>query len=824
MKRLLCLCWSYVGSLLSASVFAAVASFSAFSAEVSTSVSPLLDKPASSESAPVKSDSISPLLIAPSSVKPTPTKSVQPSFITSLLVEPTSASISSNNLSMDVRPKVGLVLSGGGAKGAAHLAVLKMLEENHIPVDYIAGTSIGAYVAGMYALGYSASEIEDIMMGGNWDAGYYDTIPREALSYRDKEQRDRFNIPIHIGYSDDEIKVPSGLLRGQSMSQLLRNSTGLVHQFEHFDHLAIPYRAIATDLETSEAVVMNRGSLVHAMQASATVPGALQPTMYEGRLVIDGGIANNMPVDVVKEMGADVVIAVDIGSSLVKRDQLQSTVAVLNQLSTMLTNASTERQKLLLTESDILIRPEVGEMSTTDFSVMPEAYRLGEQAMLAQMYRLKELSISDETYGAYRAHKALVSLAWKANVERPVVEIRFRNNSKVSTDLLQESLEIKEGDIVTKEQLEQGIKNVYALDKFERVNAEFIDTEEGRVLLLETKAKSWGPNYLQLGLSWEDNFGLDSYVALDLAYVMTNLTQYGGEWRNAVRLGFEKLLSSEFYMPLDPKQHFYTRSEFSYVNLDWPLYSNNMRVLNLEQTNYRLDLGVGINYIQEGSVELGFTAEAGDVRNAVFLEDLDYSSVGAYLKFGFDNLNSINFPTSGNRFTVDFYYRWDDNPVLDNEDIMLEKGDKSGNSMQIEVNWRGAVSINNHAFVGIASFDTVNDDSEVNIHIAELGGFLNLSGYHKRALVGRHKLFGAIVYQYDLGRDMLGMTDYPLYIGTSLEAGNIWEKHSEIDVDNLIYGGSFYFGTDTSMGPVALGFGWADDGEASVFIFLGRNW
>ncbi|MCG9698261.1 patatin-like phospholipase family protein [Shewanella sp. Isolate11] len=717
----------------------------------------------------------------------------------------------------EVRPKVGLALSGGGAKGAAHIAVLKALEENHIPVDYIAGTSIGAFVAGMYALGYSASEIETIMMGADWDSGYYDTIPRASLSYRDKQQRDRFNIPINVGYSDNEMKTPSGLLRGQTMSLLLQNSTDLVHRYEHFDQLAIPYRAVATDLETSKAVVMSRGSLVEAMQASATVPGALQPAEYEGKLVVDGGIANNMPVDIVKEMGADIVIAVDIGSSLVPREQLQSTVAVLNQLSTMLTNASTERQKLLLTDTDILIRPDVGEMSTTDFSVMPEAYRLGEEATLAQIDKLKTLSLVPEAYAAYQAHKTAVSLAWKANVDKPVVEIRFKNNSKVSATLLRETLGIKEGEVVDKATLEQGINNVYALDKFERVNAEFIDTDEGRVLVLDTQAKSWGPNYFQLGFSWEDNFSLDSYVALDVAYVMTDLTQYGGEWRNAIRLGFEKLLSSEFYLPLDPDQRFFARTELSYSNKDWPLYSNNVRVLNLDQTNYRADLGIGMNYIKEGVIEVGVTTERGDLENAIFTENLDYSSYGAYLKFGFDNLDSINFPTSGNRITLDFYYRKDQNPSTSGKQ-------EPGTSLQVEANWRGALSFKNHAFVGMASLATVDDEPELSVHVAELGGFLNLSGYHKKSLVGPHKVFGAFIYQYDLGRDMLGMTDYPLYLGTSFEAGNIWMSREEVNLGDLIYGGSVYFGTDTSVGPAALGFGWADDGEKSIFLFLGKNW
>lgn len=720
-------------------------------------------------------------------------------------------------LADDARPKVGLVLSGGGAKGAAHVAVLKVLEEQRIPVDFVAGTSIGAYVGGMYALGYSASEIEAIMMGENWSDGYSDTIPREALSYRDKQHRDRFNIPINVGYSDKEVKMPNGLLRGQTMSILLQRSTDLVHKFNSFDQLAIPYRAVATDLETSLPVVMDHGSLVDAMQASATVPGALQAAQYNGKMVVDGGIANNMPVDVVKAMGADIVIAVDIGSSLVKRDQLASTVAVLNQLSTMLTNASTERQKQLLTEQDILIRPEVGELSTTDFTIMPEAYRLGGDAIASQLDKLKSLSISPAAYLAYQAKKDAQRLSWNANIRQPVVALRFENNSKVSTKLLHETLGIKVGDVVDKKTLEQGISNIYALDKFERVNAEFIDTDAGRILVLNTQAKSWGPNYFQLGFSWEDDFTLDSVVSLDVAYTLTDLTQYGGEWRNELRLGFEKLLSSEFYLPLDSDQRYFARTELSYERKDWDFYQENNRVLQLSQTNYRADLGIGFNYVNQGAIELGLTVEQGYLENVALFDDLDYNSYGGYLKFGFDDLDSINFPTSGNRLELNVFYRKDESP-------QQLSSNPSEISFQFEGSWRGALSVNNHAFVGIASFATVDNDDQFSVHVSELGGFLNLSGYHKNALVGPHKVFGAFVYQYDLGRDMLGMTDYPLYLGASIEAGNVWLARDEVNFGELLYGGSLYFGTDTSMGPAAFGFGWADDGEKSVFLFLGKNW
>ncbi len=589
-------------------------------------------------------------------------------------------SLLSSSVFAEVRPKIGLVLSGGGAKGAAHIGVLKVLEENRVPVDYIAGTSIGAYVAGMYALGYSAAEIEQIMMNESWSNGYSDTIPRESLSYRNKQQRDRFNIPLNIGYSDETVKLPNGLLRGQTMTQLLQRSTGLVHQFGHFDELAIPYRAVATDLETSNPVILSTGSIVKAMQASATVPGALQPIEYEGKLLVDGGIANNMPVDVVKALGADIVIAVDIGSSLVKKEALDSTVAVLNQLSTMLTNASTEKQKLLLTEDDILIRPDVGDMSTTDFEIMPQAYALGEKAALEHLLSLKGLGVGEAEYVVYQDNKQRLSKRWQDSVERPLVEIVFNNNSKVSESLLRETLDLHEGEVVTKEELERAIANVYSLDKFERVNAEFVDTDRGRILTLNTRAKSWGPNYFGLGFSWEDDLTEDSSMSLDFSYTMTDLTDTGGEWRNELRLGFEKLLSTEFYLPMDYDQAFYARAGLAYELKDFSIYEDNAKFVEFSQTVYRADVGVGYNYTLEGLVELGVTNEKGEFE---FLKDTyDYDSYGIYLKLGFDNLNSMNFPTSGNRFTFNMYYRRDVNE-LSGEDSYAE------NSLQIEADWRG---------------------------------------------------------------------------------------------------------------------------------------
>ncbi|MGL4472992.1 MAG: patatin-like phospholipase family protein [Shewanella sp.] len=714
------------------------------------------------------------------------------------------------------RPTVGLVLSGGGAKGAAHIGVLKVLEANKIPVDYVAGTSIGAFVGGMYALGYSVMEIEAIMLNTDWAAGYSDTIARQDLSYRDKQQRDEYNIPLDLGYSDGRMKSPRGLLNGQTMALLLQDAAGLVQNFDSFDDLSIPYRAVTTNLITSEAYVLGSGNIVAAMQASATVPGALLPVELDGMLLVDGGIANNMPVDVVKAMGADIVIAVDIGSSLMTKEQLTGTISVLNQLSTILTNASTEKQKLLLTDKDILIRPDVGDMSTTDFTIMPQVLPLGIDAAMAQIDKLQTLSLDDASWQAYTNHKAVVREQWVDELKAPLIAVKLNNQSNVSDAIIYDSLGIGAGALVNKDELDAGINRIYSLDLFERVDAEFLDTPQGRVLVVTTKSKSWGPDYFQLGLNWEDDFTLESAFSFDFAYQMTGLNELGGSWRNELQFGSEKLFATEFYQPLDNDRLFYARARAQYQIENLDLFDANRLLLALTKNTYRIDLGLGYNFSTPGRIEFGFTGDVGDLSQEMYFENqLDFNSYGAYVLLGYDTLDSISFPTSGNRVNLNVYWRKEKLDLIGNQ--------SHGNSLQVEFDWKGALSVGNHAFVGKFAAATVDSEGVYTLQLSELGGFLNLSGYHRDALIGPHKLFGAMIYQYDLGRDMLGMDAFPLYLGLSAEAGNVWVQRDAVSFNDLIYGSSLYLGTDTALGPAALGFGVTDTGQRSLYIFVGKN-
>ena len=724
------------------------------------------------------------------------------------------------------RPKVGLVLSGGGAKGAAHIGVLKVLEANKVPIDYIVGTSIGSYIGGWYALGYTPDQIQEIMFNTNWDAGYSDFIPREELLYADKQLRDKYNITLRLGYSDSTLKMPSGLLLGQSALQLLKLSTDTVAVFDSFDDLAIPYRAVATDISSSKAVVLKSGSITQAMKASSTVPGALEPIEIDGKLLVDGGIVNNMPIDVAREMGADIIIAVDIGSPLLEKSDINSTVDVLNQLSNILTITTTNNQKTLLEKQDILIRPDIADLSTTDFSILDIALEKGEKAALENQYQIAELAVTDKQFEQYLLAKKQKSHAWMQPLFQPVIAIEYDNQSKVDLAIISDHFSISIGEVVSKEQLQLAIERVYALDRFDYVNAEFEDSVAGRTLILTTKEKSWGPNYLHFGFDWQGDFSNTSMISIDVAYLLTDLTDNGGQWKNELSLGWESRIATEFYQPLNERQSFFSRSRLQYKEEKFAEneFTQEQQRPELRNRFTELRLGLGYNYNDYGIAEFGFVGELGEVKfESDQYEPLDYDSVGGYISLGYDTLNSINFPTKGNKVLFEVYARKDDylHNQLENQDDI---------SIEITFDWRGALGLGHHTFVGIASAATVLSDNDFSVRYSELGGFLNLSGYQKDALIGAHKAFSALVYQYDLGREIPGGTGLPLYLGTSLETGNVWQLQEGVSIDELVTSGSVYLGTDTSFGPAVIGvgyatsFGYYEEDEMTIFFSLGKNW
>lgn len=722
----------------------------------------------------------------------------------------------------NAQPKIGLALGGGGAKGGAHIGVLSVLERERIPVDYIAGTSIGSLIGALYALGYNAEEIKETMLSIPWDKGYSDTILRQNLPFRIK-QRGKFNLPLNLGYSQGEVKTPSGLLYGQSASLLLRQTLGVLPSFSSFDDLPIPYRAIATNLSTNEAVTVASGDLLLASHASSNVPGILAPVHINGALLVDGGMTKNIPVDTVKEMGADHVIAIDIGDNLASSQDLTDTFSILGQLSSFLTVSSSTTQKVLLTSNDVLIRPEISELSTTDWSTFPLGIIKGRQAAEKMLDTLKRFSLSEDQYQRYRKQKQLKHAQLLKSLEEPISAVTIQNKSDVHEAYIRDQLALSIGGDTDANTLNAAIQRLYDTDEFQRVDVAIIGKGAAREVVVTSEAKAWGPNFLEFGLGWETNFTDVSSVNLDFAYMRKNLTKYGGEWRTELELGDETALSSELYLPLTSIRSFYSRTRYSFTSIDYHVASDSRLPLEVEQKTNKIMQGIGYNFSRNGYIELGALIEKGTLQDDFVLDkEIKFDSVGSYAAFGFDNLDSASFPTQGNRFLVKLTNRLEE---ADNQ--LVFTGDPTnfgGRSLTLDVEWKGALRIGSHSVVGKADFQRIyTKDENSSVHATRLGGFLNLSGLDSNILSGSHKAFSALIYQYNLRENLFGQNKIPLYLGLSAEAGNVWDEEDNIDLDDLLFGSSIYLGTDTGMGPVALGYGMTNEKDKSIYFYLGYN-
>ena len=289
--------------------------------------------------------------------------------------------------------RVGLVLSGGAARGLAHIGVLKALEEQGVVIDAIAGTSMGAVVGGLYAAGYSIAELEQLATELDWQQALSDAPPREDIPFRRKQDDRDFLVKQKLSFRDDgTLGLPLGVLQGQNLAVLLEKLFARAGAVDDFDDLPIPFRAVAADISTGEAVVFSHGHLALAVRASMSIPAVLTPVEVDGRLLVDGGISNNIPVDIARSMGVDRVIVVDIGSPLASTESLQTVFNILNQSVALLTRRNSEAQLATLQQQDILIQPELAGFGITDFARAQGMMDAGYRAADALQWRLVALS------------------------------------------------------------------------------------------------------------------------------------------------------------------------------------------------------------------------------------------------------------------------------------------------------------------------------------------------------------------------------------------------------------------------------------------------
>ncbi|WP_313304417.1 patatin-like phospholipase family protein [Stutzerimonas balearica] len=704
-------------------------------------------------------------------------------------------------------PRTGLVLSGGAARGLAHIGVLKALEEQGVRIDAIAGTSMGAVIGGLYASGYTVAELEQLARTLDWRQVLSDDPPRPDVPFRRKQDDRDFLVKRKLSFRDDgSLGLPLGVIQGQNLALLLERLLVHVSDTRDFDRLPIPFRAVATDIANDQKVVFRSGHLPQAIRASMSIPAVFAPVEIEGRLLVDGGMVDNIPMDVARDMGVDRLIVVDIGTPLMPRDELLTVVDVLNQSITMMTRRNSEAQLATLRSEDLLIQPPLAAYGSTDFGSTEQLMDAGYRATHALEGRLAD-------WRSPTGGNPALTLARSAEPRAPVITaIRIENDSKVSDAVIRRHIRQPLGEPLDLGDLQKDMGTLYGLDYFEQVEYRVEHGRSGNTLVVNAKQKRAGTDYLRLGLNLSDDFHGDSVYNIGASFRKNGINQLGAEWLTRLQLGDRQELFSEFYQPLDAGSRWFVAPNafLEAQNVEAILDNDPIAEYRLQRYGYGLNLGRQI--ANNGEIRFGIGQAWGDADVRIGERDLpDFSfSEGYYeLRYSFDTLDNVDFPHEGEDIGLTLRQY---TPGLGSDERYR----------QWQLRLDKALSHGPNTWVLGGRYGRTLDDAEVVTSSFLLGGARQLSGFRQDAVAGQNISLGRVVYYRRMTPRAFLPLDFPVYLGASLERGRAWNEGNAFD-SGYINAGSVFLGYDTPLGPLNIGYGVNDEDEQALYLDLGRS-
>jgi NTE family protein len=708
------------------------------------------------------------------------------------------------------RPKIGLVLSGGGARGAAHIGVLKVLDELRVPVDVIAGTSMGSIVGAAYATGMSAEEMEKAIASISTASLFADRPPRQDQTMRVKEDDLQPFIVPELGLTRGGIQLPKGIVTGVALEGELRKLVQIAN-VRSFDELPIPFRAIATDIGTGEMVVLKEGSVVQAIRASMSVPGAVAPVEMGRRLLVDGGLVRNLPVDIARSMGADIIIAVNLGTPLLKPEQITSVLSVSLQMINILTEQNVNRSLAELKPQDILIVPALGDFSSADFDNLPKTVPIGEAAARQVADRLRALSLPPEQYAELRKRQAAPAASGTFIVDA----IRVEGTKRVSHEVVLQVMQTRVGQPLERDQIDLDMRRIYGRGDFSAVNYT-VEQEGDKHTLVVLVRERPEQHYVRFGLELEAALGTQASFNFLASHRMKWVNAFGGEWRNDIVLGRDVLLQTEFYQPLSASQYFFVSPQLRYSIRPFDIYADDLQIAEYRDTAAEFELDLGANFLQYGYARLGtkvgrrrFEIQSGGIA----LPAAGSAQIGEFsLRVNLDQFDGINFPTRGYSAYAGAYSSTD----LLGADDTYSRWDTALST---------AFTFGKHTFEAYATAGGPIGTGGVPVYDQRgLGGFLKLSGLSLDQLRSDRYVFGRLIYRTKLA-------DIPMfegvYAGGSIEAARlrplipVWEG-KPVDGQLLVNAASVFLGVDSPLGPLYVGIGYANRDNMAVYLFLGR--
>jgi NTE family protein len=562
---------------------------------------------------------------------------------------------------------------------------------------------------------------------------------------------------------------------------------------------------VAADIETGQAVVLDRGSVAQAMRASMAIPAVVAPVEIDGRLLVDGGIANNLPIDVVRKTCADVVIAVNIGTPPLTRKEIGSALSVALQLINFLGKQTVDEQLKSLGDRDVLIAPDLGDISAGSFDRSADAIRIGEQTARAMADSLKRYSLPPEQYAALRARQVAPRKSLGT-----VDEIRFEGLHRTNPEVLRSLLESKPSEPLSEEKISADLRRIYGRGDFESVDYRILESPGNRVLVIRPREKEWGPDYLRFGLGLASDFRGENAFNVLVSYRKTWLNKLGGEWLTEAQLGRDTHLFTEFYQPVDERGRYFIAPNAFIGQTTRSVFFNEEKIAEYDIAEARLGLDAGAALGTVGELRLGALWRRIDAQvdtGSPVLPSLTQTTAGPRARLFVDQLDTAWFPHRGFRAVASAY--WADKEF--GSDL---------NYQRLEAQVTGAASWGPHTInLAFAGGTDLHSDMPA-YETFTLGGPLRLSAYRIDEFSGQRLSFGRLMY-YNRTLPLPDILGAGLYVGASVEAGQLTGPANGFGTPGTVWSGSVFLGADTFIGPAYFGFGVGDAGRYSVYLLLG---
>lgn len=702
------------------------------------------------------------------------------------------------------RPRIGLVLSGGGARGFAHIGVLQVLEELRVPVDAIAATSMGAIVGGAYAAGYTPQQLAQLARTTDWDNIFSLRAPREALHFRRKEDDYKNLSNVEFGIKADGLTLPRGAAGSQNLELFLRALAGPVKEINDLARLPIPFAAAATDLATGKLVVLQKNvALSTALRASMSVPAAFAPVEVAGQPLVDGGLVRNLPVDLARAMGVDRVIAVNVGRPLLPKAQLTSVLAVTEQVINILTEQNVERSLAELRADDILITPDLANFGPGDFARNEAIVAAGAAAARRLAERLAPLALDAAAYAAFEARRARL-----VREDRPVAvtEVRVGPLRTVNPEAIRREIDVPLDRPLATADIDRAVQQVFGRGDFESVSYSLVDDGSRRTLMIMPLEKSWGYNALRVGGNLQTDFDTDSTFNLLVAHTWSWLNASGGQWRNELQIGDTQRLLTELYQPFAPGSRWFVLPRLAVQREDFDLFDGAEPLARFRNATARADLAVGLALPRLGSLRVGVGRARIETTRLIgppVLPSARSLVTAGGVELRLDTLDTVNYPRRG-FFTNLAYLRYNvaagSAQARDAWSVEALKPMTVGR-YTVALAARGGVAAQEGAF--------------------RLGGLFNLSGTPTGQLSGaRFALLRAQAYRNV--SDAFGDIAMPIFVGFSLEAGEAVARRQTLRWSDFAHAGALFFGAESLIGPVYFALGRTFGGSRAIYFYWGR--